>query len=98
MGRLNVAMVRSLAKPGRYGDSRSSTLYLVIAPGRSLVPRLLNHEIYHARVESDGNERRGLECRIRKKPNDYGLNWNCLNAGERRGWLLRLDSNQQPSG
>ena len=26
------------------------------------------------RVKSDGNGRRGLECRIRKKPNDYGLN------------------------
>ena len=35
MGRLTVAMVRSLAKPGRYGDGRGSTLYLVIAPGGS---------------------------------------------------------------
>ena len=42
MGRLTVAMVRSLAKPGRYGDGRGSTLYLVIAPGgsRSWVQRL----------------------------------------------------------
>ena len=35
MGRLTVATVRSLAKPGRYGDGRGSTLYLVIAPGGS---------------------------------------------------------------
>ena len=42
MGRLTVAMVRSLAKPGRYGDGRGSTLYLVIAPGgsKSWVQRL----------------------------------------------------------
>ena len=35
MGRLNVAKVRSFAKPGRYGDGPGSTLYLVIAPGGS---------------------------------------------------------------
>ena len=42
MGRLTVAMVRALAKPGRYGDGRGSTLYLVIAPGgsRSWVQRV----------------------------------------------------------
>ena len=35
MGRLTVSTVRSLAKPGRYGDGRGSTLYLVVAPGGS---------------------------------------------------------------
>ena len=43
MGRLTVAMVRSLSKPGRYGDGPSSTLYLNIAPGgsKSWVQRLV---------------------------------------------------------
>ena len=43
MGRLTVAMVRSLSKSGRYGDGPSSTLYLNIAPGgsKSWVQRLV---------------------------------------------------------
>ena len=43
MGRLTVAMVRSLSKPGRYGDGPSSTLYLNVASGgsKSWVQRLV---------------------------------------------------------
>ena len=43
MSRLTVAMVRSLSKPGRYGDGPSSTLYLNVAPGgsKSWVQRLV---------------------------------------------------------
>ena len=33
MGTLTVAMVRSLSRPGRYGDG--GTLFLVVAPGGS---------------------------------------------------------------
>ena len=43
MARLTIAMLRSLSKPGRYGDGPSSTLYLNIAPGgsKSWVQRLV---------------------------------------------------------
>ena len=43
MGRLTAAMVRSLSKPGRYGDGPGSTLYLNVAPGgsKSWVQRLV---------------------------------------------------------
>ncbi len=43
MGRLTAAMVRSLSKPGRYGDGAGSTLYLVVqrSGARSWVQRLV---------------------------------------------------------
>ena len=43
MGRLTVATVRGLSKPGRYGDGPGSTLYLVVQPSgaRSWVQRLV---------------------------------------------------------
>ena len=43
MGRLTVATVRRLSKPGRYGDEPGSTLYLVVQPSgaRSWVQRLV---------------------------------------------------------
>ena len=49
MGRLTVSVVSSLAKPGRYGDGRGSTLYLVVAPGgsKSWVQRLAIHGKRH---------------------------------------------------
>ena len=64
MGRLTVALVRALSKPGRYGDS--GTLFLRVAPGGSKGGAATHHRRQAPRSRARRLAPRDAEARIRR--------------------------------